>query len=174
MVPLLLGANGEPLVYGKTIGGVITPIQVDGDGVVAVIGKAYPGVYLDGVWYKPGVHRMMTGVHRGYYYNTSLAAGTNNIDSDAVGSDEIHFTDSIIFIYFGTVTNVRLTVAIYDGSNYTSLYRQVGVTSGLSYNIHTSVTLVEGERLRYTIENATSGDDAYMYVASNVYNLNSL
>jgi hypothetical protein len=94
--------------------------------------------------------------------NTSLAAGSNVIDSGAVPAGEIWILTNISLRYTGTVSSVTLTATIYRGAAHYRLFTQDSLVNSKFYGFAGQWVLKEGDVLRFEIASATAGDDAYL------------
>ncbi len=166
-----------PLMQGRVLAsGIMVPVNVDADGDLQVdILAALPAGtnllgdvqarnkgWVSAAWQKDPLRIGYSGVIRGFFSNTALAAGTNNIDGTAVPAGEIWRLDNISVSYIGTVTNVRLYAILLSSAVEYLLYEQQPPVSIQEYDRQGNWILEPGEKIRLKVVGATLNDDAFL------------
>lgn len=96
--------------------------------------------------------------------NTSLAAGSNNLDTGTVPAGEIWVITNIAIRYDGTVSSVSLTVALIIDTVLMGIFGQKPPVSTVWYDRQGWWVLDAGDYIRLEVGGATMNDDAYLRV----------
>ena len=94
-------------------------------------------------------------------YNTSLPAGTTNLDSSLVPTNKLWCINSIKYIYVGTVGGLVLRCSLVVAGNAYDVGREIAVIGGALYGVTGSFYLPAGGYVRVGVDGATAGDDIY-------------
>jgi len=164
LVPLLLDPSGKVLIYGTLqaqlvagsadIGGVdVLTLPALPNGTNA-IGTVKPLSFNNDPLFSYDVAVLEQDLV------ASLAAGTNNIYTSAVPVNKLWVLTAVSVVYTGTITNVSMQVAIYDGVNTLFFFYVKPVVSAQVYPLQTTWYLKAGWKLRFYVTAATAGDSA--------------
>ncbi|MDP2323066.1 MAG: hypothetical protein Q8N51_03445, partial [Gammaproteobacteria bacterium] len=96
--------------------------------------------------------------------NTSLAAGTNILDTSACPTGQIWVVTNILTFYVGTVPT-GITIYLVSGATTPILYRQLSPVSAVGYDRQGSWILKAGDLLRCIVTGATLNDDLNLYAS---------
>lgn len=97
--------------------------------------------------------------------NTSLSAGSNNIDSTAVPAGEVHVITNISVSYTGTVSGVSLRATLFEsGVGGYVVFQEDSISSTYWYDRQGNWVLPAGDYVRLVVSGATLNDDAYLRI----------
>ena len=157
-------------------GGYPLALEVDADGHLKVVfaspAKGLVGShgYVNGAWHKNPIELGYSGVVAYDLKNTSLAAGSNNLDSPVVPTGWVWIITAISIMYIGTVpTNIG--VNINHDTVMPRIFRQLSPASGAIYDRQGYWVLNEGDYLRGYVTGATLNDDLYLGIYGHAINI---
>jgi hypothetical protein len=101
----------------------------------------------------------------------NLLNGANILALAAVPVGVLHIYTSLGVRYDGTVATVYLSCNIFSGAVPYNLFCQAPPVSTIEYDRQGFWVLAAGDVLRLGIDNATAGDDAYLYATGFVVDL---
>ena len=96
--------------------------------------------------------------------NTSLAAGTNDINDAAIGAGYAMSMKWASFMYIGTIATVRIQLRLYAGATTILLGEQIPIVSNQLYSYNFNIPMIAADYMGIRIFNATLNDDAYLYL----------
>ena len=144
-------------------GGYPLALEVDADGHLKVVfaspAKGLVGShgYVNGAWHKNPIELGYSGVVAYDLKNTSLAAGTNFLNSPTVPVGQLWVITSLSLKYSGTSpTGVGVDI-VHDGVTI-RIYRQVSPASDVVYDRQGYWILNEDDYLEGYVAGATAGN----------------
>jgi hypothetical protein len=144
--------SGDLTVGGRDAAANGYPLRTDNTGELSILGHLLNRLFAFGDTVFQNVQ------------NTSLAAGTNNLDANAVPANKVNVYTNLGISYTGTTTNVILAVYVWDGANLALLFAIKAPTSQIEYDRQGWWPVKAGSKIRATVYGATLNDDAYLDV----------